>query len=490
MLKPFQRAICFFAECITRLTPMHACCRSIVENKEPFAHKDWRKEPYEPRPYVEITSYAITTNVKSMELLLNWKLSTRRWDAAGDGWTVKHQDLSEQERNENEQRIVKQVRDRQGLVKGIDVLEIECWGMDCYTRRNVFDAVLEAGTFKHVSNQQQSPNQDQQHQQQQQLDQLQGQSQQQQSLLQQLQQQQSQVQVPCLQRQEDKQLQEQPEQPQRLQQQQGQKQFQQQPQDQQQQQPPHDDQQQEQRQRPSRRTLACSQSKDLLQDPALQPLQQVQEPRARLRRQLKPQVSNAAIQFQQQLVKLAEQQQQQALQQQTQSLEGPIQMQTSEKGVQQQQSAPHKPPSAQRAPHSQSSDVSANGSQHQAGCASAGEEQQQVRTAPERGSKPPKRNIGQADVTFDQAQVPAQQASKAGNEALPGEQDASPSPYSKAEQDAVHEWIDSVFLPAMNRSGADGWDMVKVATSIMQQADAAGNQVRQYHKQQGCADAC
>eukprot|EP00879_Flechtneria_rotunda_P026929 GHRR01028776.1.p1 GENE.GHRR01028776.1~~GHRR01028776.1.p1 ORF type:complete len:515 (+),score=202.90 GHRR01028776.1:137-1681(+) len=39
--------------------------RSIVENKEPFAHKDWRKEPYEPRPYVEITSYAITTNVKS-----------------------------------------------------------------------------------------------------------------------------------------------------------------------------------------------------------------------------------------------------------------------------------------------------------------------------------------------------------------------------------------------------------------------------------------
>jgi hypothetical protein len=34
-----------------------------VGNKEPFAHKDWRKEPYEPRPYVELRDYAITSNV-------------------------------------------------------------------------------------------------------------------------------------------------------------------------------------------------------------------------------------------------------------------------------------------------------------------------------------------------------------------------------------------------------------------------------------------
>lgn len=38
-------------------------CRCIIENKEPFAHKDWRREPYEPRPYTPLTEYAITTNV-------------------------------------------------------------------------------------------------------------------------------------------------------------------------------------------------------------------------------------------------------------------------------------------------------------------------------------------------------------------------------------------------------------------------------------------
>jgi hypothetical protein len=39
---------------------------------------------------------------------------------------------------------------RQALVKGHDVHEVDCWGMDCYTRRNVFDAVLEGDVFKHL----------------------------------------------------------------------------------------------------------------------------------------------------------------------------------------------------------------------------------------------------------------------------------------------------------------------------------------------------
>jgi hypothetical protein len=43
-----------------------------------------------------------------------------------------------------------QVLRRQALVKGHDVHEVDCWGMDCYTRRNVFDAVLEADVFKHL----------------------------------------------------------------------------------------------------------------------------------------------------------------------------------------------------------------------------------------------------------------------------------------------------------------------------------------------------
>lgn len=43
-----------------------------------------------------------------------------------------------------------QVVARQALIQGVDVVEVDTWGMDCYTRRNVFDAVLEADVFKHL----------------------------------------------------------------------------------------------------------------------------------------------------------------------------------------------------------------------------------------------------------------------------------------------------------------------------------------------------
>lgn len=45
---------------------------------------------------------------------------------------------------------VNQVRLRQPLVLGTDVEEHDCWGLDCYTRRNVYDAVLESGAFLHL----------------------------------------------------------------------------------------------------------------------------------------------------------------------------------------------------------------------------------------------------------------------------------------------------------------------------------------------------
>lgn len=41
----------------------------------------------------------------------------------------------------------------------------------------------------------------------------------------------------------------------------------------------------------------------------------------------------------------------------------------------------------------------------------------------------------------------------------------------------VCRWIDSVFIPAVNRAGSDGWDMVKVATDIKLAAEAAGREV-------------
>ncbi len=37
----------------------------ILDNREPFAHKTWRRAPYEPRPYERLHNYANTTNVPS-----------------------------------------------------------------------------------------------------------------------------------------------------------------------------------------------------------------------------------------------------------------------------------------------------------------------------------------------------------------------------------------------------------------------------------------
>jgi hypothetical protein len=41
----------------------------------------------------------------------------------------------------------------------------------------------------------------------------------------------------------------------------------------------------------------------------------------------------------------------------------------------------------------------------------------------------------------------------------------------------VCSWIDAVFIPAVNRAGHDGWDMVKVVTDIKLAAEAQGNEV-------------
>jgi hypothetical protein len=47
-----------------RAAPRRAShCRCILANREPFAHKEWRKTPFTPRPYTLLTDYAITTNV-------------------------------------------------------------------------------------------------------------------------------------------------------------------------------------------------------------------------------------------------------------------------------------------------------------------------------------------------------------------------------------------------------------------------------------------
>ncbi len=66
---------------------------------------------------------------------------------------------------------VPQVAARNALRLGHEVSEADTWGMDCHTRKNVVDAILDAGAFAHlrdVREQEQAEQQRQQQQQQQQ----------------------------------------------------------------------------------------------------------------------------------------------------------------------------------------------------------------------------------------------------------------------------------------------------------------------------------
>jgi len=50
-----------------------------VENKEPFAHKQWCKQPFQPRPYVVLSDFAITTNVPQEVCEASSSLQGQHW---------------------------------------------------------------------------------------------------------------------------------------------------------------------------------------------------------------------------------------------------------------------------------------------------------------------------------------------------------------------------------------------------------------------------
>ncbi|GFR46120.1 hypothetical protein Agub_g7609 [Astrephomene gubernaculifera] len=124
---------------------------AVLHNREPyFSVPEWRKQPFQPRSYETLTSYAIRSAIPSECAVLRAKLKTRRPDGAAEHFTLEHgKELGMEECKQKEAQLAAAVRGRRALVLGEHVKEVDCWGMDCYTRRNIFDAVRESGAFKH-----------------------------------------------------------------------------------------------------------------------------------------------------------------------------------------------------------------------------------------------------------------------------------------------------------------------------------------------------
>jgi hypothetical protein len=136
---------------------------AIAANFEPFFHGPWRRRPYAPRPYVKLTAYEAAPEVA-------WKLTTTK-SAQCDGQhcvTVGGLGTYRLELEKFDTHCAclarncecgpacgcppdacanRAVTRRQPLVPGVDVREVHAWGVDCYTRRNVVDAVLESQAF-------------------------------------------------------------------------------------------------------------------------------------------------------------------------------------------------------------------------------------------------------------------------------------------------------------------------------------------------------
>lgn len=141
---------------------------SILANREPFKHGDWRKTPYVPRPYERLKAYHIVE--EAAREVIERKLRTKKMGGCDGTHCTNREGLGSYnveaegfvsgctclQRNtecdsacacSSEVCLNRAVTNRKTLVMGVDVDEVDSWGMDCYTRRNILDAVLESQAF-------------------------------------------------------------------------------------------------------------------------------------------------------------------------------------------------------------------------------------------------------------------------------------------------------------------------------------------------------
>lgn len=141
----------------------------ILANKEPFKGGDWRKTPYIPRPYVRLTEYDIVE--PEMRDIILRKLSTKKhggcdgnhcksrkelgcYNVVREGFETHCSCLARNTECDahcacqgSPDCLNRAVSERNTLKLGTDAEEVDSWGMDCYVRRNILDAVLESGAF-------------------------------------------------------------------------------------------------------------------------------------------------------------------------------------------------------------------------------------------------------------------------------------------------------------------------------------------------------
>ncbi len=141
---------------------------SIAFNKEPFRQGVWRKTPFKPRPYERLEEYDIVEEFARDDVALKLK-SEKQGSCSGahctdrqhlghysllKGGFVSQCDCLSRNMECNDACacdpaccLNRAVSNRNAVRIGVDVDEIDSWGMDCYTRKNIHDAALESQAF-------------------------------------------------------------------------------------------------------------------------------------------------------------------------------------------------------------------------------------------------------------------------------------------------------------------------------------------------------
>jgi hypothetical protein len=152
------------------LKPPPVIVPSILHNREPYKHGAWRRTPYAPRPYQALTAYHVVE--ERSRAAIERKLATGKCggcDGAGcverealgafaadfDGFSSRcgclarctECDASCGCAADPARCLNRAVTERRALRLGEDVAEVDSWGMDCYTRRNIQDAVLQSQAY-------------------------------------------------------------------------------------------------------------------------------------------------------------------------------------------------------------------------------------------------------------------------------------------------------------------------------------------------------
>lgn len=147
----------------------------VLANREPFRSGEWRKEPYPRRRYepVEVSDVAEPLVRHEVDVRTRVVVEDRASDipdfgtpgavvhagAAGQGFADARAALEDLRSSvasvlrlqgataDQARGLLQAVSERRPLRLGDDVLEVDSWGIDCYTRRNIQDAALQSGAF-------------------------------------------------------------------------------------------------------------------------------------------------------------------------------------------------------------------------------------------------------------------------------------------------------------------------------------------------------